>query len=198
MRNIMSTEIEIEFKNLLTVKEYEHLKKTFKKYHHKHVTQTNYYFETPQWHLKNNGGALRVRTIASHHTVTLKLPNPSGPGLLEVHENISEEDLNRWKEDKILLPKKIIGYLKPLGINQENLQFGGALKTIRDEYHYRDSLVVLDHSFYHHSEDFELELETTNEQKGKHVFNQILSENHIPIRSTPNKVARFYESLRNI
>lgn len=198
MRNKMSTEIEIEFKNLLTQKEYEHLKQIFIDYHQYHVTQINYYFETPQWDLKSNGGALRVRSIAHHHTVTLKLPNLAGPGLLEVHADISHEELSRWKENNISLPNEIIQYLNPLGIKQNDLQFGGALKTIRDEFHYRDSLVVLDHSFYHHSEDFELELETTNEQQGKRVFQQILSENHIPIRPTPNKVARFYESLRTI
>lgn len=198
MRNYMSTEIEIEFKNLLTQKEYEHLKQILIEYHQNHVTQINYYFETPQWDLKNNGGALRVRSIGFQHTATLKLPNPAGAGLLEVHADISQEELNLWKENNLSLPNEIIQYISPLGIKQNDLQFGGTLKTIRDEYHYRDSIVVLDHNFYHHSEDFELELETTNEQQGKRVFQQILAENHIPIRSTKNKVARFYESLRTI
>ena len=191
----MEQEIEIEFKNLLNKSEYKHLKNTFSPYHKNHTIQTNFYFETSTFQLKSKGAAFRVRSKDSKNIATLKLPNPDGPGLLEVHIRITEEELESWKENNILLPKELKDYFVAFDINPHDLKFGGSLKTIRDEYSYKDMLLVLDHSFYHGKEDYELELEADNEQLGKQVFDQILEENAITIRNTPNKVARFYESL---
>ena len=191
----MEKEIEIEYKNLLNQSEYKQLKDTFSPFHKNHARQSNFYFETPTFQLKNAGAALRVRKKDSKINATLKLPNPEGPGLLEIHVPITDGDLKSWMENDINLPQELTDYLYSFQINPTDLQFGGSLKTIRDEYAYRGMLLVLDHSFYHGLEDYELELETSDEQIGKQIFKEILEANAIPIRKTPNKVARFYESL---
>ena len=49
----MSEEIEIEFKNLLTEKEYQTLLYSFNATENELFTQINSYFDTPDWDLKN-------------------------------------------------------------------------------------------------------------------------------------------------
>ena len=47
-------------------------------------------------------------------------------------------------------------------------------------------------------EDDELELEVKNFDEGQKTFHALLEEHHIPKRRTPNKIERFYISLKNL
>lgn len=57
----MSETIEIEFKNLLTKVEYEKLLNAFNVKDEQIICQTNHYFDTPDFTLKDLGSALRIR-----------------------------------------------------------------------------------------------------------------------------------------
>ncbi|MEH7347045.1 CYTH domain-containing protein, partial [Bacillus sp. JJ1532] len=56
---------------------------------------------------------------------------------------------------------------------------------------------VLDHSYYLNKEDFEIEYEVSNREKGLEVFSELLLNLDIPIRKTDNKIMRFYKEKYN-
>ena len=74
----------------------------------------------------------------------------------------------------------------------DTLQYFGSLTTNRAEFNYKDGLLVLDHSDYLNTEDYEIEYEVPDEAEGFKVFSELLSELKIPVRSTDNKIKRFY------
>ena len=60
----MNQEIEIEYKNIITLEEYDKMLNYYSK--RENITswqQSNYYFDTPDLQLKKDHSALRLRTI---------------------------------------------------------------------------------------------------------------------------------------
>ncbi|GEN52881.1 CYTH domain-containing protein [Halobacillus faecis] len=187
----MAQEIEIEFKNLLTEDEYE------KVYHFlpfksvELMEQTNYYFETEDLNLKQQGAALRIRQKNGQWTLTLKQPHAEG--LLETHDSLTEEEANLWIQDKMTEKPHVSKQLDGLGISLEDLHYLGSLTTRRKELEYKGAIVVLDHSLYYDKEDYELEVEASSKETGKNVIDEILHSCNIPARETDNKIKRFYD-----
>src|SRR5699024_2293642 len=89
----MSQEIEIEYKNLLTKQEFDYLLGHFP-FPQNSQKQTNFYFETENFSLKENGAALRIREKDGHYRLTLKEPHPDG--LLETHDPLTEAEAMNW------------------------------------------------------------------------------------------------------
>ncbi|MBV6532351.1 CYTH domain-containing protein, partial [Ursidibacter maritimus] len=69
----------------------------------------------------------------------------------------------------------------------------GALKTVRYEKILEDGLLVLDHSLYLGKEDFELEFEVKDYDKGKQAFETLLNQFQLIHIEPKNKVRRFFE-----
>ncbi|RCW69748.1 CYTH domain-containing protein [Saliterribacillus persicus] len=191
----MSQEIEIEFKNLLSLDEYNKIYDYFNLKNEIILTQTNHYFETANFSLKNKGAALRIREKNGKWNLTLKEPNPNGDGLLETHAALEPNEAESYIHGGIIQQEEIINRLNDLSISVQNLQYGGALKTKRIEFPYKDTLIVLDHSVYNGKEDYELEVETHIFEYGKEIFEGILRNLSINKRNTPNKIQRYYETL---
>lgn len=191
----MPQEIEIEFKNLLTEAEFNKLYIAFNMESVPEIQQVNHYFETKDFQLKQHGAALRIREKNGQYQSTLK--QPQGEGLLETHDFLTEQEANSWLQGYITLGPEISKQLQDLDISATDLTYGGALETIRREQSYNDTIIVLDKSKYSDVTDYELELEAQSYAHGERVFNTILSENDIAKRMTPNKIQRFYDSLRN-
>jgi len=189
----MSQEIEIEFKNLLNQNKYEQLADELPFDTNNRFTQTNYYFETESFDLKERGCALRIRKKKDSWTATLKEPHLDG--LLETHDSLTEEEVQSWMNDKPSPTPNIEIRLEGLGISFSHIQFKGALTTERMEIPYRDTLLVLDRSHYNQQTDYELELEAKEKQYGEHVFTELLEHYTIPKRKTPNKIQRFFSSV---
>ncbi|PWU67706.1 CYTH domain-containing protein [Gracilibacillus dipsosauri] len=189
----MSQEIEIEFKNLLTSQEYRKLDPLFHSV--TPIVQINHYFETPDFALKRHGGALRIRVKQNQYQLTLKQPNPSGSGLLETHQWLSEKEAGLWLSGKMTHVNEITPLLEKLSVHWKELRYGGKLQTTRKETNYQETILVLDHSVYNGKEDFELELEATDEQYGNQVFTELLDAFQIEKRETPSKIERFYHTL---
>jgi uncharacterized protein YjbK len=188
----MTQEIEIEFKNLLTLEEYQQVYQFLPFESVELIEQTNYYFESSDFKLREQGAALRIRKKNDQWVLTLKQPHEEG--LLETHDSLTEEEANLWIQNKMLEKPHTKKQLHELGISVDELNYLGSLTTRRKEMAYKDTTVVLDHSLYYDQEDFELEVEAPSKQQGETVFEEILASCDIPKRRTDNKIKRFYKA----
>ncbi|TCT22403.1 uncharacterized protein YjbK [Melghiribacillus thermohalophilus] len=185
-------EVEIEFKNMLTKDEYHSLIKKLHLSESQSNVQTNYYFETENFQLKQHNAALRIREKDGKYQCTLK--QPRAYGLLETHDWLTKEECSEWISGNVTLKENVGKRLKEMGISSRQLVYQGKLITRRIETPWRDCTLVLDHSQYKGTEDFELELEATEYKKGRAVFLALLTNMQIPARNTPNKIERFFKS----
>jgi uncharacterized protein YjbK len=183
--------IEIEFKNLLTKVEFENLLKTFNIEDKDIVKQSNHYFDTPDFSLKDLGSALRIREKKNSFELTLK--QPAAVGLLETTQHLSSNEFEAAIKKQIFPEGIVQERLEQLDIAFNNIVYFGTLTTKRAEFPYKEGLLVLDHSFYLEKEDYEIEYEVEDFQTGQLVFQELLKQYDIPIRKTQNKIARFYQ-----
>ncbi|RAK17054.1 uncharacterized protein YjbK [Anoxybacillus vitaminiphilus] len=186
----MKQELEIEFKNLLTKEEFMTLKEAFQVADEEFIYQENHYFDTQQFSLKEKGAALRIRLKNGTYTLTLKQPHKEG--LLETHEMLTKEEAHSLLHGQAMLKGEVREIIKALGIEPEQIQYFGTLSTYRAQFDYKGGVLVLDHSHYLQTDDYEIEYETTNFTLGKQVFEELLRSFNIPIRKTDNKIKRFY------
>ncbi|MEK3989274.1 CYTH domain-containing protein [Robertmurraya sp. FSL R5-0851] len=186
----MSQHIEIEFKNMLTKKEYLHLITEFSINETMIDTQINHYFDTEKFQLKELASALRIREKEGKFELTLK--QPAKVGLLETNQELSKEIAFAMLQGTDLPNGIVREQLEKIGFPINKLQYFGSLTTKRCELQYKGGLLVLDHSLYLLKEDYELEYEVEDPLKGEIAFRQLLQTFHIPIRATENKIKRFY------
>ncbi|MEI5906542.1 CYTH domain-containing protein [Bacillus spongiae] len=186
----MSQEIEIEFKNMLTKDEFNRLKHHFSIKENQFSIQVNDYFDTPTFALKQLGCALRIRKKNQKTVLTLK--QPLQVGLLETHQPISNLDREHFIQSGHLPDGEVKEALLLLSSTIKKLVHFGDLQTNRAEFNYKGGLLVLDHSTYLNTQDFELEYEVQNPETGSENFLSLLDELNIPIRKSDNKIKRFY------
>lgn len=189
----MSQEIEIEYKTLLTKEEFEEIKKSLPFPTHA-VEQTNYYFETRQFHLKENRSALRIREKEGGYTLTLK--EPHAEGILETHDSLLEEEFLNWINGKPIKKPNVAEQLRRLGVEMNDLVYFGSLKTERTTFEKHGILYMLDKSYYHGKVDYELEIEATTREEGWKAFTTILQRFDIPKRDSITKIERFFQEKR--
>lgn len=188
----MSQEIEIEFKSLLTEKDYKKLCATFELSDANSFTQTNYYFDTPQGDLKEKRLGLRIRTFDDKAELTLKSPLENQEGLLETTDYLTHEEAKALlNENNILVTGQVAKKLQEFNINANDVYLIGELKTKRLEYKLDEShLLVLDESWYHGKHDYELEMEVKEAVSGKDYFVKFIKEYGITYIPTENKISR--------
>ncbi|MED3551573.1 CYTH domain-containing protein [Cytobacillus praedii] len=186
----MSQNIEIEFKNLLTKQEFEKLVNHFKLKDTDFFTQENHYFDTPDFALKEQGSALRIRKKGEKYEITLKQPYQDA--LLETNESLEPLAAEKIFETGTIRNETIKGLIKKMNIDPDRIQYFGSLSTKRAEVEYENGLIVIDNSFYLNIEDFELEYEVSNRNDGQKKFSALLEQLVIPVRKTENKIKRFY------
>lgn len=191
----MDKHIEIEFKNLLTKSEFDLLKSSLNFTEGDFQTQTNYYFDTANFQLKQQKSALRIREKNGQYELTLKQPHEND--LLETNDILTKEAAEIAINAKNLnqpefLHHELFFILKENGISLEDITLFGSLKTLRAEKEYKGGLLVLDNSYYLNEEDFELEYEVSDRANGEVIFKELLAEYRIPMRETENKVKRLY------
>ncbi len=192
----MSQEIEIEFKNLLTKEEFLQIQHFFDFKPEDFHIQINHYFDTADFYLKDNGCALRIREKNGRFELTLKQPAPTG--LLETSQTLSASEAKEVMETNLLPKGPVKGAVDQLSEDVEGFLYFGSLTTERAEKNYQGGLVVLDHSSYLNTEDYEIEFEVAEEKKGQEVFESLLQQLTIPIRKTDNKIMRFYKRKYDI
>lgn len=185
----MSTNNEIEFKQLLSKANYQDI---YDKYFldEKAFSQTNYYIDTLNFDLKSHQSALRIRVKNNAYEMTLKVP--AEIGLLEYNfETNIEPKLNKQIESQDL-PEDILDQLLNMGIDIDSLIILGDLTTERIEKEIGGNLLVLDKNRYLGFEDFELEYEVDDYNEGLIQFKSILNQFNIKHEMPNNKVQRFF------
>ena len=189
----MTEEIEIEFKNLLTEKEYQTLLYSFNATENELFTQINSYFDTPDWDLKKLHAGLRIRLLPDSAELTLKTPFENH--LLETTDSLSLMEAEKLISDgKIKADGAVGAKLKSLNISPERLRLLGTLKTTRFERQTSQGLFVLDKSYYGNEVDYELEFEVPDYSIGKIHFDNFLEKHQIPLRPAKNKIARMIDA----
>ncbi|EOI6974018.1 CYTH domain-containing protein [Listeria monocytogenes] len=189
----MVKELEIEFRNLLTKEEYDTLIESFHVKEDDFFEQTNYYLDTTNFDLKERHSALRIRQLENQYQLTLK--TPEARGLMETTQILGKDQASAIIAGANIPVGPVRDTLKELGINHENLQVFGSLKTIRAEKDYKKGLLVFDKNFYGSISDFDLEYEVADYDKGKEIFDKLLKEYQITNQPAENKVARFYHHV---
>ncbi len=192
----MQTNLEIEYKTLLSLSEFDQLGKRFS--HVAPVRQTNHYFDTPDLKLRANKLSLRIRTFDDAAEMTLKIPQKVGN--LEHNIALTSEEANAILATKILPQnciniQNILELLKGYAIDLSAVRVLGSLTTTRREYETSIGLMALDKNEYSGRLDYELELEVADARSGEKNFNYFLKDNQIEYRYARSKVVRFLESI---
>jgi len=187
----MLSEKEIEFKNLLTKQEFDTLLKEFHVTKEDFHSQTNYYFDTPEKDFQKNKIGFRLRVMEGRNEITLKTP-------LEDHVMEEQTILVTDQERDQVLRESIFPSLSFL--EKKNLPYPticiGSIKTNRAFVEIKDGTLFFDHSFYSQIEDYEVEYESQDVEKGQAFFLQLLKQHQIPVRKTDKKIARLVKTLK--
>lgn len=190
----MSQELEIEFKNMLTEKEYTFLLELFNANETDLFSQTNYYYDTKDGLLKQLRSGLRIRILPLNAELTLK--TPLGQHLLETTDALTQEEAERLIQNHTIKQDGAVAKkLNELNVPLAELNYFGSLKTERFEKVISDGLLVLDKSTYAGKIDYELEFEAQSHENGKSFFNQFLHKHDIPVRKGKNKIERMNDTL---
>lgn len=186
----MSKELEIEFKSMLAQAEYEKMLRHYEITTEHFVQQTNLYFDTADFKLKQHGMGLRIRCFDTTAEATLKIPQ--AVGLLEVTDSLTLAEAEQVLKKNHFTSKatEIFTHLQMLNILPIDLHLIGKLTTKRAEFMIPEGKLVLDESWYTDHHDFELELEVPNASFELTDFKQLLSRFKLPYRKTQNKIVR--------
>lgn len=193
----MNQETEIEYKNIITLEEYDKMLNYYSK--RENITswqQSNYYFDTPDLQLKKENSALRLRTIENKKAeITLKTPYED-----HLLENTINLDYNESREivsaGQIDLPDAIERILKEMNIDSNRLKYQASMTTLRNEWHHSNCTIALDQSSYIDIKDYELEVEAPTDKIAQETFNRILEQFSIEKRETLNKIARAFQYMQ--
>lgn len=187
----MSTNNEIEFKQILNRSTYEKIYHTYFK-NKKTFTQTNYYIDTNHFKLKQHHSALRIRVKDNHYEMTLKVPEDVG--LTEYNHIVNIEPQLNMSIKLSQLPSDIRNIVKnEFNVFNDELVILGHLTTHRLETPHQNELLVLDKSEYLGKTDYELEYEVRSHDEGYVKFNRLLEEFNLEHKKPLNKVQRFFE-----
>jgi uncharacterized protein YjbK len=186
----VSQEIEIEFKNLLTYEEFLQLISAFEVQKPDFNKQTNYYFDTEDFQLKDHKSALRIRFKKNTYTLTLK--QQFYKHILETHQTIDKNIFPNILGGLPLPEGEVTEVLRKLNIDIAEIKFLGELTTNRVELPYQEGLLVLDENHYLGKIDYELEYESADYKKGQQIFQELLKSKNIPERETKSKIHRFF------
>src|SRR5699024_2622220 len=106
----------------------------------------NYYFETENFALKNFHSALRIREKDGAYTLTLKQPHPEG--ILETHDDLSQEELQQWLKGNAVSKTNISRQLATMDITENDFIYFRVLDIVRYCFKQDDIIYVLNKSIY--------------------------------------------------
>lgn len=191
----MAQQLEIEFKNVLTKKQYEQLLHDFKIPKNAIHRQINHYFDTPSNAIRKLQSGLRIRIIDNYYECTLK-EKSSKHAHLETTDELTAEQAEKMLAGQGFYAPEVAKRLALNHIPLEQLAVFGSLTTDRVEIPYKDGLLVFDHSFYLQCDDYEVEYESKDEIKGNAIFDEFLQQYGINKQIAEKKIARFMKALQ--
>lgn len=199
----MSTNIEIEAKHLLTKNNYQQLLASFPI--KQQLTQTNYYFDTPDGALKEQKISFRLRCYQTTAELTIKIPLKGAKhDLQQTTENNELIDLAIAKQllmqansgQKIIWPsltKQTLAAIPNLEIANLCLQASSATKRTIVLGPKNCELTLDQTTFLDQYIDYELEIEHNNAELINEVF--AILQNRFNLQNVPSplsKIARAY------
>ncbi|HFI0480226.1 TPA: CYTH domain-containing protein [Streptococcus suis] len=189
----MKNHLEIEYKTLLTKSEYKRLLADFSDVNP--VLQTNHYIDTPNLDMKNNRFSLRIRTFEDIAELTLKIPQEVGNQ--EYNQVLDIHAAQQLLENFQLPAGQIADIISTTNVPLEKLAVWGSLTTKRFEKETSIGLMALDENKYNGLTDYELEVEVTDAEEGKILFDEFLRKNAIQFKYASSKVARTAASKKS-
>lgn len=189
----MAENLEIEFKTMLSQSEYQQLITHYQLTATDFKTQTNSYFDTPDFQLKAKNCGLRIRRYEDLAEYTLKTPTTAG--LLETTDTLTKACADDILQSNVLpITGHVFEKLIELGIHSSQLIKTGELTTKRAEFHIKEGLLAIDQSWAQNLHDYELELEVQDTATTSADFLQFLSSFNLPYRPAKNKIHRMIEA----
>ncbi len=196
-RNEQKAEVEIEYKAMLDIGRYEELLELFAKFADRvpSYTQTNYYFDTENNLLINQGVSVRLRNVGDCWLFQVKIPRESEGEYNEQMEFVTEVPsllANDFIKNGIVKYNQLLDKVALLSeYDGESLQMVGTLTTVRQDYNFYNDTISLDKNSYLDVVDYELEWETTNHHFVLYMFEHL---NLKPVKNI-GKVNRFLDRL---
>lgn len=187
------TNLEIEYKTLLTLDEFRRLDSLYQ--HVKAFEQTNYYLDTPHFDLRTKRLSLRIRTFLDMAELTLKIPQAVGN--MEYNQILTLDEARKIRQTVILPEGLIREKLLEADLDLDQLTILGQLTTRRREVQLDIGLLAIDSNHYAGIKDYELELEVADPDQGKADFDQFLDKHQIDFKYAKSKVARFAVTLKH-
>lgn len=179
--------MEKEYKFLLSESTYNDLQKKYN--WDKCYTQINYYYDTKDFDLINNGVTCRIRKKQDSLKLQVKLPD-----IKNSSDYASRQEIHYSCDgikDIILTPSEVKEYT-----NQSELNSIGSLETDRQVFYDKDDIIVfLDKNIYLDKVDYELEIEFSKvvPNVDKILFNYKKEINYF---KSLGKVERFLNVLK--
>lgn len=183
--------LEIEFKSMLSQDDFEKLLPLFDAV--TPVRQTNHYFDTADWQLRELRSSLRIRTFDDAAELTLKISQEVGN--MEYNQALSLTEANVILAGGEIPDGQIAQELSKEGIDPTKLHVLGSLTTVRREIKHEIGLLALDESHYFDITDYELEVEVQDAPAGEQAFFHFLQEQGIEYKFAKSKIARFAQNL---
>ena len=184
-------EIEIEFKNLLSEKQYLTLFKKYDLKNSEEIVNKNFYYDDADESFKKIGAALRIRYTNKKTEMTLKIKGKTQN--IEINIPLDEK---YPKEPTVLpvLPNEIITEIERMNVKIKTPMLIQKIETLRHEVTLNENLLVLDKTtFINDIIDYELEFEAKDYESGLVAFEKLLEENNIAKNPTKPKIARAVE-----
>lgn len=185
----MSKKLEIEFKSVISPSEYHELLLKFKQY--KPIKQTNYYFDTQDFMLRDQHINVRIRIEKNNSTITLK--KPLFEGNYEFNFEIPKQDALNYAENGLIVPIEEIRDELP---TNRMLYKYAELHNTRVEFEYMGGLLSIDKSEYYDTTDYEIEFEYDDYKEGLKVFMRMLNDFNIRYKKSSPKVRRVFEEYK--
>lgn len=191
----MEEEVEIEYKNTLSPTEYQTLINEFEDCEQRIKHLHNMYYDTADRQLKARGMGLRIRQADNYQHLTLKV-RQADQEMWEYTEILSVEEVTAsLAQGRPVIKESLKQVLNQAGITWQSLEMIGHFQTLRRELPYQGQLLVLDACQFDHYQDYELEMEVNNSQKGWQIFQNFLEERQIERRPAAVKVARMQATV---
>ncbi|KAF0227163.1 MAG: hypothetical protein FD133_49 [Erysipelotrichaceae bacterium] len=160
----MKQNLEIEYKILISHDQYKQLSEQFIG---EKGLQTNFYYDTFDYKLRQQHISCRIRTINDQSELTFKTPGPVGK---------NEFTFEHIDPQSVFTQADVLAFLSQLDVNSA-LIHQGTLQTVRTNIHLNHGLLCLDENTYNGITDYELEYEVNeDEKKGFAEFNTLLTE----------------------
>lgn len=180
-------EIEIEFKNVLTRKQYENLRSSFDVDTFSHIS---YYFDFNNI-LKEHQIALRVRVKDNSYRLTIK--HQFDKHIYELKDDISFEEFESLKNG-YLVNDLLNKYLISQNIIIDKYELIAVFTTNRSIFYIDDYKIFLDETIFSNNEvDYELEIECCSYDDGLKFFELFLKKYNINKIQSNKKIARALE-----